>query len=390
MHTGTDDIKSYSFTLRAWKRIGETVDSVTFETMDAEAIYDTLSRRIPGIPFREYLKRYLYVKTEMIEPFPLVPEKTYQDIVTEAFLDTGTPPSFTPGSTRLGQAVRNWLTRDEISRDSVLLLGFGLYMTEDEVNDFLIRALHDRTLDPDDPAEAICAYCYRHGYRFAKYRRLRALYEQMDGRADPELIARDQPADREQSRAVIREDTALLDRLLAARGSGPTAFRQKAADTFLELYDQAGKLLPRESAALSPGTLERVISAGIPRNAQRNLMAETGLPASLAFARKRLTRQRIHRILSGGQEPNRYDILTLLFFVRSAGLENLTDRKEALRRFEGAARETLAPCGFGGLYAADPFDAFLILCILTLDPVGTYSDVMETAYQRSGKAETEE
>ena len=47
----------------------------------------------------------------------------------------------------------------------------------------------------------------------------------------------------------------------------------------------------------------------------------------------------------------------------------------------------LATCGFGGIYAADPFDAFLLLCMLTCDPLGSYSDVMEAAYTQQESLE---
>ena len=69
-----------------------------------------------------------------------VPDE-YAGIVTSVFQESGTPCSFALVKTTLSQAVRNWLTRDRVSRDTVLLLGFGLYMSVDDVNAFLVKAL---------------------------------------------------------------------------------------------------------------------------------------------------------------------------------------------------------------------------------------------------------
>ena len=37
----------------------------------------------------------------------------------------------------------------------------------------------------------------------------------------------------------------------------------------------------------------------------------------------------------------------------------------------------LAECGFEPLYPADPYDCFILICILSVDPMGTYADVLE-------------
>ena len=74
---------------------------------------------------------------------------------------------------------------------------------------------------------------------------------------------------------------------------------------------------------------------------------------------------------------------------QSSSLWDEADRKKALVRFTDSADSLLADCGFGGVYAADPYDAFLILCMLTNDPFAAYSDVMEFAYADADRQETE-
>ncbi len=387
-----DAERTYSYTLKARENIIHTVETEDFVSMDAETIFRVLLGSIREIPFREYLKRYLYLNAEMQGPFSAVDTEEYRDIIVSSFRDSCTPCSFGPGTTRLPRAAANWLTRDEVSRDSVLLMGFGLYMTEKDVDAFLTRALHGRRADPDDPREAICLYCLRHGYRFAKYQQLINLYGQMDGQADRRLIEKNHPADRPLSQIVIKEDTELLDRLVRLRGHGDTALKRRTAETFSELYIRVRERL-RSQGPLSqatPRSLERIFSAGIPTGAHGNLIPERKALSSLKFARRRISRQRLHRLLKGQQAPDRYDLLTLLFFLLGERDRDQEDRKGALKTFTDAADEMLARCGFGSIYPADPFDAFLILCTLTCDPPGTYSDVMENAYTRNNLREEED
>ncbi|MBR4459461.1 MAG: hypothetical protein IKS31_10940 [Clostridia bacterium] len=393
MLTPQDLESSLSFTLRAWDRIDDTVETEDFATMDTEAIYGALSGKMREIPFRDYLKRYLYRRTEMLTPFSRVETEEYQEIVTGSFQDSETPCSFSARTTRLSQAVHNWLTRDDVSRDSVLLMGFGLYMTEEDVNAFLTRGLRDMALDPDDPREAVCAYCYRHGYRFAKFRQLWKLYEAMDGGVDTALIGENHPLNRAASRVTMEEDTELLSRLLRRKGSGEmTPARRRVAETFSRLYDEAQALMCSETAGArpTPRSLERVLSAGIPVSSSGNLVPEALVRARKDFAHRRVSRQRLHRILAGTQPPGRYDLLSLHFYLQSRRLLDCADRKEALQRYIASANEILTGCGFGGIYPADPFDALLILCMLSCDPLGTYSDVMEKVYAADQAEETGE
>ena len=392
MMNSKDGEQSFSYTLNAFKNINDTVETESFALMDANAIFSVLLHSIREIPFREYLKRYLYLRTDLLEPFPSVSVNEYQDIIVSAFRESATPCSFGAQTTRLPQAARNWLTRDDVSRDSVLLMGFGLYMSEEDVGAFLTKALHGPLPDADDAQEAICLYCYRHGYRFAKYRQLTDLYRRMDGELDLRLIAETQPSGRAQSQIVIREDAELLSHLLEVkRRGGSTRSRQRAAETFAELYGKTQERLKDPQAFSSPGprSLERVLSAGVPMESHGNLVPERMALPSLGFARRRVSRQRIHRLLNGVQAPNRYDLLTLYFFLFCWQTRDAENRRAVLDDFISGADRMLAGCGFGGIYAADPFDAFLILCVLTCDPPGTYSDVMEAAYTNEDPVETE-
>jgi len=156
--------RSYNFTMKAWDRMYDAVDHQYFQEMDSDLIYESLEKGLKPVPFGDYLKRYIYRKSGMTGSFREVPLKDYQIIIADAFRDHQTPASFTPTTAKLSALSRNWLTQQTVKRQVVLLLGFGLGMSEEDVNDFLYKALHEQVLNTQDPMETICLYCYQHGY----------------------------------------------------------------------------------------------------------------------------------------------------------------------------------------------------------------------------------
>ena len=56
---------------------------------------------------------------------------------------------------------------------------------------------------------------------------------------------------------------------------------------------------------------------------------------------------------------------------------------DSVKRYHTFVDETntlLERCGMGQLYVANPYDAFLMICMLTDYPLGTYADVWEMSY----------
>ena len=97
-----DGLNGTDFTDNAWDALYDVVDSADFRDHDADRIYDALSRRLKFIPFGEYLKRYIYRKAGLTEPFDAIPVKPYQQIIRDAFKDNSTPNSFGPTTQKLG------------------------------------------------------------------------------------------------------------------------------------------------------------------------------------------------------------------------------------------------------------------------------------------------
>lgn len=154
-------IGDLDFTDAAWEFLYDAVDDAQFLDKDAQLIYNTLRHRLKTRSFGDYLKRYIYLKAELTEPFAEVPLKEYQLIIRSAFSDNHTPPSFAPTTAKLSALSKNWLTQQTVKRNVVFLLGFGLNMSADDVNMFLTKALREQEVNPKNPFEVICWYCYK-------------------------------------------------------------------------------------------------------------------------------------------------------------------------------------------------------------------------------------
>ena len=49
-------------------------------------------------------------------------------------------------------------------------------------------------------------------------------------------------------------------------------------------------------------------------------------------------------------------------------------------QFLNTTNEILEKCGMGELYVSNPYECFVLVCILSDDPLGTYADVWEMSY----------
>ncbi len=384
--------RSFSFTLKGNRLVQATVSSEDFRDQDAESIFQVLKAQLAFVPFSEYLKRYVYQTAGMFGSYLQISPEEYAETIIDAFVETGTPVSFRPSATRLKGRVKSWLQQAAVRRETVLLLGFALSMPEKDVNDFLTNALHDHRLDEEDPLEAMCGYCYRHGYKYAKLKQLMDIWQASEpGSLNPDLILRNQPVGREASRIIIEEDTALLQRLVERKGY-PGATEQKARTErhFTRLYDQARDLIrsscgcndPADTDTSGSRKLEEVLCASVPRDHHGNLVPELKSDLRETIAGKRFSRQHLYELRHGIVEPSRYDLMTLRFLICAESREQEADPKVRCAQFVEDMNRILLDCGFGELYTADPYECYLLMCLLSLDPLGTYTDVQELAYCR--------
>ncbi len=389
------------YTVNAWEQLYDVVDNSYFFEKDSELIFQALKNQVRFLSFGEFLKRYLYKAAQLQEPFEDVPLETYQQIIKDSFADNATPKSFGETTAKLSALSKNWLTQRTVNRKVVFLLGFGLAMSVDDVNEFLQKALREQGINPKDPFEVICWYCYKNHYTFPKYESLWATYLQTPANeVDMKLLFSDRTIRYREGMGTIENDAILISFLSGLKTKdNKSGFSVTARESFLELYDQSrdlvAKLLNEPDASedgkspgmkqyrredITPADLEHVISAAIPINKQGNLAPGKASSLNDSFDGKRFSRQRLTDILSGAMDVNRFDLITLCFFVYSQRLDDFANSKGRYITFVDEMNCILRNCDMGELYVAHPYECFVLMCILSEDPLGTYADVWELSY----------
>lgn len=416
------------FTENAWDALYDAVDAEDFSESDAEVIYDALYRRLRFIPFGDYLKRYIYRKAGFKEPFAEIELDVFRRVIRDSFRENNTPPSFEPTTAKLSALSKNWLTQQTVNRRVVFLLGFGLRMSEEDVETFLTKALRERGFNAKDPFEVICWYCFRNGYGYYKFEDLWNAYLGSEpGNANISLLFGDMTAAVRSSFMDLTGDAALLSFVskLKTKDNAPKLSvsarrcfdglfaeakritadiynRSEAEKARIKASRYERKLLddPRVSDAernervsriradhrtyapeeITESDLEHIISSAIPVDRHGNLTPAKASALNGQFEGKRFSRQHVSEILSGNTDVTRFDLITLNFFIYSQTLDRHPNSKERYFSFVKSTNEMLSGCFMGELYISNPYECFVLMCLLSEDPLGTYADVWELSY----------
>ena len=423
-----DNNKDHEFTINGWEALYRAVDSRYFQDQDAEVIYRSLRSHLRTISFGDYLKRYIYLKTGLTGDYNEVPLQDYQTIIRDAFLENDTPASFVPTTAKLSALSKNWLTQRTVKRNVVFLLGFGLKMSVEEVNLFLTKALREPEINPKDPFEAICWYCYTHGYSYLKYEKLWEAYlNTPPGSSDMGRTYGDYTIGYRKGLQMSNSDAAIISHLAGLKNAeNMPVIGVTAREKFYSLYDEArdivagfynrteeerhAELLEEYKRFLagsdrmddsekqrrihrfergkrvytrediSAADLESVICAAIPTDRHGNLTPGKASRLNEQFEGRRFSRQRIGEILGGGVPVNRFDLITLSFFNFSQKLDEYPNAKQRYSAFLDATNAILETCSMGKLYVQNPYECFVLMCILSQEPLATYADVWELSY----------
>ena len=424
------DIKDFDFTDAAWESLYDVVDDTQFFDKDAQLIYNSLRHRLKIRSFGDYLKRYIYLKAGLTEPFTDVPLKEYQLIIRSAFSDNHTPPSFTPTTAKLSALSKNWLTQQTVKRNVVFLLGFGLNMSADDVNMFLTKALREQEINPKNPFEVICWYCYKKQFNYLKFERLWQIYNDTPANSlDMNRIYSEYTIGVRNTMHSIHDDAALISYLAKLKANeNMSTMSFTAKQCFDALYNEARDLIAKLYNAyedeehgdavrdyihklsfddrlfdsekqkrieqfrskkkmfsrdeITESDIEHIICAAIPTDRHGNLTPSKASKLNEQFSGKRLSRQHIGDILSGDAEVTRFDLITLNFFVFSQKLDMYPEPKSRYLQFHDSTNAILEKCFLGKLYVQNPYECFVLMCILSDDPLGTYADVWELSYHQ--------
>lgn len=384
----TDNSAGLNFTDQAWERFYAVAENTDVSGIDAQNVYQALRESARSIPFGDYLKRYIYLKAELSGPYDAVPLSEYQSILKASFLENAVPRSFEETKERLSTLSHNWLTQQSVSRRTVLLLGFGLKMSEEDVAQLFTRGLREQSFNLRDPLELISLFCFRKGFGYPSFERLWEQYRQLaPSEETPEELS---PA----FGAPELPDTEaeLLTRLAALKGSsGESRISQAAYNSYLRLYKQTRECIAElkssssgrtwQADEIGPSDLEQVLSSAVPQDRHGNLKASRESSLGQLFAGKRLSRQRIRGILQKKLPVTRFDLITLLFFIWSQKEITGTSPSKRFSDFEADASACLKACGFTDLYAVNPYESFIMMCLLSDNPLECFASVWELSYR---------
>ena len=387
--------QEFEFTDKAWDSFFSVVGSVDFNGKEVQAIYDVLHNNANKVDFSDYLKRYIYKKSFPDKNYEDIPQEEYRNTLIALFKDNQTPAVFDEGGTKLSAAVKNWLTRPAVSRKTVLLLGFGMAMTTSEVNDFLTKGICEQKLNPKDPLEVICRYCYTNRLGYYDFCELMTEYLALEPGMHSYNAAEDgMTGELYLSVQELETKKDLMEYLSHIKdASGVSRYSRTLKRKFLELYDEARLLIAKTRGhsdvdSITITDVERTIFAGVPINeSSQNLVKEAECKLDVLYG-KRLSRMRLGRILgrnaSGLQETeiNRYDLITLNFFIHAQKADIYPSVRDRFDAFYRQTNSMLRECFMHEMIIQNPFENFILSCMLTEDPLDTFENVWEKSYRK--------
>lgn len=365
-------VRDFDFTRKAMQGISRVITSEDFEDMDVDAIFDYLLNEMEIVVFKDYLKRYIYERAGIRDPFSKVQDDVYLDIILDSFEQNRAPVSLTPTTVKRRAMVKRWLDQDSVNRQTVFALGFGLRMTERDVSDFLTKVIKETDFDDLDPWECVYRYCYSKNLPYAKAVSIMngtAVSEDADEKAISEKIR--------ELKEKGRDDTQ--DRRTRAFQAVYQECRQLVAGLYQEENDTGDGSKVWKPDDIGPSDIEKMLCDGIPVTGSGNRMKMSSSLLNRQFRQKRITRQRLDSLLKGELEIERYDLITLQFLI-SSQQEDEDPRKRCIL-FLDKMNMILTGCGMQAVYPANPYEAFILMCLLTEMPLLTYYDVWERSYE---------
>lgn len=421
-----EEIRTLEFTRGSQEKFFDTVDLKDFRDENPDIIFECLQKQMRLIPFGDYLKRYIFLKAGFEGHYDEVDIKEYQSIIVDSFRENGTPKSFEETTAKLSALAKNWLTQASVKRNVIFLLGFGLNMSVNDVSGFLVKAQRERDFNFKDPFEIICWYCLKKGCKFPKMLQLQKLYCDMDLESGG-IDYGDRTIGIRDTFRNANDDGTLL-RLLAEfkiDGAG-CRFSVTAQQWFDELYlksrqivancfnsdeeERINEKLQKYRSSISnsdrysdeekqrlvnkirsekkvwtaenitEGDVEKFLCCGVPVDNNGNMLKFSVSKLAKHFDNKRFSRQHIHDILSGKTAVDRFDLITLNFFIFSQD-ETITNNKTRYIRFIDETNLILNECSMGEIYVANPYECFLLMCILSEWPLASYADVLEKSFE---------
>lgn len=398
------NIRNYEYTKRVTKRCRDLFFDDRFNGSEeawAEGVLGLLLDDMEIVVFSDYLKRYIRLNTVFEEERSKLEDSFYEGTIRASFRERKAPFSFTPSNKRPGAYVNSWLNSKTVSRNTIFVLGFGLDMSDTDVSDFLTKVLKESDFDFNIPEEVIYWYCYHFHYRYRKATELLAYMESI-----PEVPFTEQDTGIEWKSIIERSDfdtqaeRYLKQYLAHLKMLGSVQKReQETYEVFMKLYERCRNIVadeinmvesresPVKGEDITDAQLEREIYCGIP-NEDGNIKKMQSSLLSEVFQDYRINRQRFFVLKTRKRKVNRFDLITLEFFIYCSENVETDTVYYYYPGFIKTVNEILGRCGMGGLYSVNPYETFILLCLLSEDPLQVFSAVWHMSFERM-KTESE-
>ncbi len=364
-------VRDFDFTRKAMQGINRVITSDDFNDMDVDVIFDYLLNEMEIVVFSDYLKRYIYERAGLTGPFSGIQDDVYLEIILDAFNQNRAPVSFVPTTVKRRAMVKRWLEQDNVNRQTVFALGFGLRMTVDDVSEFLTKVIKESDFDDLDPCECIYKYCYSNNLPYSKAVSLLNGEASGDSPKEQTLIAGIEDLRKQGEDHPLKKRTQVFRAIYRE-------CQQLVAEFYREENNTENGARTWRLEDIGPSDIEKMLCDGIPMTSGGNRMKMSSSLLNRQFRQKRITRQRLDSLLKGELEIDRFDLITLQFLLYSQK-EDEDPRKRCMFYLD-RMNDILTDCGMQTVYPANPYEAFILMCLLTEMPLLTYYDIWERSY----------
>lgn len=156
----------------------------------------------------------------------------------------------------------------------------------------------------------------------------------------------------------------------------------RAAFQIVKIDDEgAGENRRKAREEATPAEIETILCSGIPKNSAGNLVNVSKSILTKHFQKKRMSRQRISRAMKHSNVIERFDFITLLFLVYAIEVEPDWP-VERFMRYIDEINGILKRCNMMSIYPVNPYESFILMCLLTEEPLATYADIWELSFEK--------
>lgn len=373
--------------------------------------------------FYDYLERYLVkqymINTEDFVEFVVRKQEERKDINGKQALLT---------KQRLTKCLENRSFIPQ-KRDFVFRLAFVLGMTDEECEELLTKGMNERGFNFKNPVELIYYFCLKFGYGYLTAQKFIEEFDNIDAETLPDddrstTMVHDDFTLRFQNSTMkqdelekvlieclgeikskyiigftdddvcnkrlnekfievlnkVRNEIGLynadksgnessLKESVKSAGEKYDKTRQVTKDDMTSLYD-VSKFLYRDYSEYESAGIEKYITD----------IKESMFELPLDIKSNRLTKERLHHLaLEEVDGKDRYaqrqDLITLVFLYYELALEDEQDRIVRFEDFSEVMNKMLGMCGLLSLNPNNLYEYFIMLCMCTDDPLGTFQEV---------------